>query len=681
MALSTPLRDPALLNLYVETLKAGYRRFGNAELLHALVNVFLQKKCVGPRYYEWYREAVERRMTIRGLYEYFMASMPKSVDRKLPEHLVSYFGYQKEITGVPLATLYDNVLTYYEDDPDVMDLYGDKINAYALRCADEETYSLRMESMFRRILKSEYVNERTSSALLKLFYLRRIETERDDVKRVVLYYPEFDKEDSYELEDGHAALAPVFSTEAVISFVNGRGEPKCDPNAVVAEVFPETELKRQCALYAEESLLFRLNGANEIVKKGVLREEDLMLVTELIRDKRISPFYRTKLYETVIDLSLTPGMKHVDCSGFLSEADFSAFPKEYKTKLLGALISDSKFELALSDLLSYGATGLSDELLLKLLEATIDYEVIDGNATILAYCYRLYSHDTASSRILEFLAKHFNGSADDMVGIAKAIRRKKLPMHDLLKRTMTTLFYTGKDNDLDMIFDWYLSEEEHDETVIRAYLVLRSHQSFMEKRKMSETCVKELKKRVVNLPRIGFLALMKYYAERAASLTNEERKQVEELVEAGIAENVVPKSFETLREIAGSPFELENRVFVELTDETLSHAIVYAKRFPDNAVFHREMTELYPGSFVQSFLLFQGEWLEVTFLALGKNGEELEIAGPVLSSPGPSKRKNTMYADLLHFEKKIGDPDARETAESLKTLLVKEELAEEIFRR
>jgi hypothetical protein len=66
--------------------------------------------------------------------------------------------------------------------------------------------------------------------------------------------------------------------------------------------------------------------------------EAISAVMDFIRDKRIAPFYRARLYETMIDLAFRPEMEHVDSSEFLLEAEFSGFSKAYRQKMLRMLI-------------------------------------------------------------------------------------------------------------------------------------------------------------------------------------------------------------------------------------------------------------------------------------------------------------------------------------------------------
>ena len=679
-AFSIPLKDPALLNLYIRALKAGYMKFGNPEFLQAVVNVYLQKKWSGERYFAWYARAVEEKMTIRGLYEYYLASLPERFEEPLPYHLVRYFGLQKDGPYLKADRLYLNVIRHYAENDEIMELFRKKIDRYAMRAAEEERYEPGFKPLFRRILSKDYISETTAGPLLKLFYLNEISTSLSGVRRIVLYYPELDREDSYPADqEGKTHLAPIFSEMAVLSFETSDGVIRYDANARVRKVFDDPDMKKQCALYAGESLLFKLSSIDEVVKTGTIRENDLFNITALLKDKRISDLYRTRLYEALIDLVSLPSMQHLDASDYLSEAPYDALQKSYRRKILSIFIDRGKEALALERVLKYGSAGLDDERLLKLMEFAVSHEVTEGNEAVLSYAYRLFSHDSASPVIFESLSKFYNGSSEDMVALVKAIRKKKLPLFDLVERTLTLLLFTGNTKDLDPLFDAYAGELNRNETLIRAVLVLKSHEYYTEKKRLSETEVFELRKQVKTLPRIGYLALMEYYADHPNEVTEKDLPFLAEMIRIGVNENVIPSSISRMKNVVNLPFELENRVFLTFRDSNAEEVTVTGQLFPGNRMFHKKMIPLYPGVFEQSFFLYPGEWIQYEILSTGPDGAKKEEKAGVISRTETVDQPGGRLKELQILSKKAKEMEIKDTAEYLKSMLIKEALVNDIF--
>ena len=216
------LKNPSYLALYMEVLKEGYYKFRNIEILHAILNVLIQKKWLGPRYFMWYSEAILREMTVPGLYECYLQSAPKEFTGAIPRRVVSYFGLNKEQPDSRLAFLYHNVLTAYANDEEIRDLYDERIEKFAYRSMRDEVYNMYMKPIYEMILDSAHLDEANAKYMLQLFSLCEVETTLSDMKRIVVHYPQLDKEDSYELTRNHA-IVPIFSEEAILAFEDEKG--------------------------------------------------------------------------------------------------------------------------------------------------------------------------------------------------------------------------------------------------------------------------------------------------------------------------------------------------------------------------------------------------------------------------------------------------------------------------
>ncbi|MBR6321524.1 MAG: hypothetical protein IKR59_01530, partial [Lachnospiraceae bacterium] len=329
---SHELKNPKLLNLYMLILKLAYKKFRNQEFLQAICNVYLQRKNIGRRYFPWYADAVSLNLAMPGLYEYYMASLPKDFDEPLPMNLVLYFGYGRESSSIPLELLYANVVKFYREDEKVWDIYRDKIEAYAVKKLRMEEFTTALLPVLTTILDREHLTPENAQGMISILKLRRIRTALPGVRRIVVNYPQLKQESSF-IVNGEEALAPVYSSQAVIAAEDRYGVRRYDGRLAVSRVFEEEELEAECASMLSERLLLQLGEADHIAP-GKLKEKDLFLVTSLIKNKKVDNFYRARLYEALVDLSLTPGMQHVNCCEFLLEADFASFLPEYRNKLV-----------------------------------------------------------------------------------------------------------------------------------------------------------------------------------------------------------------------------------------------------------------------------------------------------------------------------------------------------------
>ncbi len=675
--LSHELKNPKLLNLYMLILKLAYKKYRNQEFLQAICNVYLQKRNVGPRYFRWYRDAVNLNLAMPGLYEHYMASLPKDFSEKLPMNLVLYFGYGRESSSVPLDLLYSNILTYYADDEKVMDIYQEKIDAYADRKLRSEEYSESSIPVLQSVLRKDHLNAENAQGVMSLLRLQKIETGLQGIRRVVIHYPQLRQEVSYAINEG-SALAPVYSNQAIIAFEDRTGSRHYDPECRISPVFEDPELISECASLLPDRLLLQLREADEI-RPETLREKDLFLVTSLIKNRKIDAFYRAKLYEALTELSMGPGMQHVNCCEFLLEADYRSLRPDYRKKLLQALIDRGYYEEAFTRIIDNGYEHLDDDHLQLVTEEMMDVPLFRGNPAVTAICWQLFRNRHAGTKIYDELSSYFEGSTRDMLQLLRKLRQKHQPTKDLVVKTFTKCMYVDNNRDLDALYDWYMAENSQEPLLESAYLVLRSHMYFMGERNLTDAAVDGLKKKVHNLPKVAMLALLKWFAEESSLMSDQDRALAEELTKAAASENIVLSCFSKLEKKIKMPVELEGRVYVEYRDPEAMDVAVIGQIFPGRHYFHRMLHRIYPGVFVRSFILYKREWIQYYYSVHQKDGSSVEREGDVVAQESDPGHRNSRYSDVARLEQKIRKNDTRETAELLRAQLLKEAMIENIF--
>ena len=680
--LANELKNPAYLNLYTEVLKEGYRRFGNIDLLHALMNVFLQKGTKDGSAFSWYGEAIRRQMTLNGLPEAYLLAAPKDLMKPLERRAVEYFGYAREDRNLPLDLLYGNVLLEYAEDEKIQDLYREKIEAFALRSMREGRFTARMKPIYARILDARYLNEENARYFSELFDLREIRVSLPGMKRLIIHYPQLDRDDASDLLEGYT-ITPVYSDEAIFLAEDGRGMRFFDPGLQILPVFEDEELRSEAAKYAADPQVFRLREADEILKNGIEKEKELLIVTDLIRDKRIVPFYKARLCEAMIDLSFRPEMQHVDCTEFLLETEFSAFSKAYRKKLVRILIDRGYLDLALEKAITYGTEGLPREDVSTLMDHASGMQLMAGNRVILAHCYELFEEELASQEVLRFLAKYYEGSSKSMLSLVKSLHKKHRPTEDLVARTMRELFFTGRTKELEPLFEWYMHENDRDEDLVRAYLITKSHEYFMKGRKMGALTV-ELVKRAAQsekAPKAILFGLISWYADHLSSLGEEDRAEAMKLLRRLMDQNIPLSCYARFRKLEDAPEELRGRVFLEFRREGVKSVTAAGYVMPVRHAFHRALSEVYPGVFVHSFMLYRREWLQYTVILTGQDGAVRTEEGEILSLEDETGPRTGRYEDLTNLERKISEGDDRAVSEALSGMLFREQMEKELFRQ
>ncbi|MBP5225518.1 MAG: hypothetical protein J6Z38_08070 [Lachnospiraceae bacterium] len=676
--LSHELKNPALLNLYMTALKTSYGVYRNIEVLQVIVSVSMQRKLIGKRCFKWYHEAVQRNVLMNGLYEYDLASLPPHYEEMLPRPLIRYFGLgDRRIIGSK-DLLFLNVLRHYADDGEIMSLYEDRILDYALLKMRDDQYSPDLLPVFRHVMTEKNLNEETKKLFRNMLSVCVVRTSSSEAKRLVIHYPELEREARFKIADG-AAVVPVWTDNAIIACENGSGNRFFDPSLSVERAFTDEETARLLQDVRTDNLLTKIANVEDVFRRGTARENDVIPMIDIIQEKGIDPFFRTRLYESFLELSESPSMAHVDASEFLMEADYAGFTNENRLRLLTHLAAHGFLKQVYQYVAEFGDPGLPSEERTAVVKEMLKSQAFRNEPALNALCYGLYREGTADNDVLNYLNAYFEGGKRDMSALLKTLKKKRAEYGQLLSRTLTEGFYTNNDRDLDLFYEWYSVLPQQDPALRQAYLVYRSYTCFKKGRKPCRLAQELLKKDVRTLPEISLLAVLTLLSEDPKRLQPDEKKLAEELLETAARRNIALGCFSKFEGHVQLPAEMQGRVFLEYRSETAKEISVVGQILPSRHYFHRSLRQVYPGVFVRSFILYRREWLQYYFMIREADGNLREEEGAIVTQERAAVERGSLYEDIVLLEQKVRNADTMETAEYLRSMLLKQRMTEEIF--
>ena len=677
--LSHELKNPALLNLYITVLKEAYLKYRNIEVLQVIVSVYMQRKYVGKRYFRWYHEAVRRKIVMRGLYEYDLASLPQHYDEMLPEDLIRHFGYgdQKIIGSKDL--LFVNVLKYYADDEEILSLYEEKILNYALQKMREDQYPIDLLPVFRHVLREKNVNEETKRLFKNMLSVRIVRTSSEEAKRLIVHYPELEREARFRFTEG-IAVVPVYTENAILACENGNANRYFDTGLTSEKAFDLPEMEALLADVQLDNLLTKISNIQSVFRRKAISENDVIPMIDIIQEKGIDPFYRTRLYESFLELSQLPSMAHVDASEFLMEADYAGFTGENRLRLLNHLIGHGFLKQAYQLITDYGDPGISDDAKLSVVRNALKTQNLHSEPSLNALCWSLYESGTGDRDVLGYLNAYFEGGKKDMSALLKNLKKRHAPCGQLLERTLIQSFYTDNDRDIDLFFDWYSASPVQDAVLRRAYLVYRSHTYFKLGRRLNRVTQELLKKEVRELPPVSLLAVLTLLSEAPEKLEEDDKALAKDLLEEAAKKNLSLNCFSKFEGIVPMPVEMQGRVFIEYRSDTAKEISVVGQVLPSRHYFHRQLKPVYPGVFVRSFILYRREWMQFYYMIREQDGSLKEEEGEIITQEKAVVERGSLYEDIVLLQQKVKNGDSMETAEYLRAMLLKQRMIDEIFQ-
>ena len=679
--LSCEITDRDLVSLYLLVLKSGYHRFGNQELLQAICTIFVNESAFGPKYFPWYRRAVGSGTFVKGLNELYLQSVPKDYDAPIPRSIVLYFGYGRVPEHISYDTLFMNVLTFYNQDEEIRNLYENRIHDYALRKMKSEQYSEQLIPIFRSVLTEENLDQDTAASMLKMLYLRRITTSVKSPRRLIIHYPQLRQEAAY-LMKSRSILVPVFSNEVTFAVEDTAGFRLSDQDLTAELLFEDEELRTKCLFYVKSSIYTMLYGLDSVVRNGITDDAEENLARTIIREQNLDEHFRAYLYGELAAYALASGKTSEDFSTFLLDADLSEMSKQGREDVLDALISTGFVDSALKRARMTGFEPLTDSQKALLLRPLLTRLGDTEDEDLVYLCYQLYKKGKADNRALEYLGSCLNSGTEDMLTVLKTLREKHIPTGDMVIRTMTEMMYTNQLKGIETCFDWFMSEAYWDDELFRAYLVLRSDGYLLKRHSLTAVESEALRTHARELSMVSVLALLSWYAsEKERTITEDDREITAYLLRRALDEGKVLSCFSELGKRFTLPEELEGRVILEYRGDDVSSAAVVGTVFPGKHFFQRTLDHIYGPIYAKSFVLYPAEWINYYYSIQHEDGNTEETEGPVVTLSNTDFSKNSRMEDIAVLSECARSLALDESEISVRRLLLKDEMIEEIFRQ
>ena len=113
----------------VQILERAYAMYEDNRILNALCMQLIRGNKVGSQYFKWYEKAVNQELKIAQLYEYYMMSINvQRVKKPFPRIVYLYFMHGINLDYRRTALLYENILTYENENSEIYQAYQEQMN-------------------------------------------------------------------------------------------------------------------------------------------------------------------------------------------------------------------------------------------------------------------------------------------------------------------------------------------------------------------------------------------------------------------------------------------------------------------------------------------------------------------------------------------------------------------------
>ncbi|MDD6213110.1 MAG: DUF5717 family protein [Clostridiales bacterium] len=667
-------------------LKILYHSFEKDEILGGLCSVLIKGDQRGTLCFPWYAKGVERDIRLTRLYDYYLYTVPEEMNEPFPREIVLYFSYNSPRDPESQETLYLNIFRFMENDSHVMTAYENQFRDFVARRLQEGRINDKIAEIYRHILSPEAVDERNARLLPDLLCTWKITTEESCFTEAVVVYGELEEERIVPMKNGVAYL-PIYTDLCRILFVDRDGKRYAGVKYEKKRLLEYAEdMLAKCYEICPRHLMLRLAECSRILVQGCRREEQILLLKKMLEVRNIHRQYRKKLMKSIAEGVIHQRDPHEE--DVRECVRYGGISSDQKNRLIQILIEQGQLKEAYRQIRCDNYRDLPLESLRKLISLIIQNSRFDKNEALLEMSYYLFENETYDEVILEYLCAYYNSSSDRMLAVLVKADEAKVPFSGMEERLLAQMLFAGQGRGLDVVFRLYLKQGTGERMLIHAYLAVRCEEYFRYGQAVDEEVfqyVRHLLNRAEErkkVPRICMLALARHYAEKSELDKEEEEycsRLVNELYRQGLA-------FAWMKQLSGKvklPQVLEEREWLEYQgdpDQDLELRMTIFSEKGGKTEIRTWMPQVYPGFYVKSVLLFEGENLNYEIVC-EKNGTK-EILARVSCCGKASQEEDTcQYAELNRLQKIIQASDSvQQWQQDVLEYGMKETWVEQIFQ-
>lgn len=619
-----------------------YEEFGKASFLECVCGMLIKGHCRDRRYFHWYEEALQKGVSLTGLYEYYLYTLPLDYGFLLPKEVLMYFSYGTRLDDASRAKLYRNIVQFMPTDSSLYQQFERDIEQFTMAQLMKGRVDRRLVVLYQHMIYPEIIDTKAAKIIPSILRTYRIRIENPNIRYVIVCYEELKDEDAYPVKDG-VAYVPLYLENPVILFQDQFGNRYYNISSrkvLAMDQESNQELLERCYEEYPEHPMLCLKNAGEIARRGINGEDDVVVLQRAAEDMKLRAFFRRMILTEMIayhmKLVRNPERGRKSDAGYLLGIDPDKLTREERCGISEALTSQNYYYEVWARVREYGMEGLSDGCLLKLCSWKILKDLSGEDAFVTALAWRLFAAGHSDSVLLDYLSEYYNGTGEDMFRLMQQGQRDHIELYDLAERLMAQLLFTGDDRYLDQVFECYAAGRTTGESLMKAYFTRKSAAYFMDGKKTGDKVFAYLEgvvqsaQEMQRVPTIYLLALSRYYSDLEEM--DEERKTLcEKMLEELLEEGRIFSWFKKLGRFVSLPDTLADKTILEYRSGHGASAPkprMMIRILPMEYEFHpEEMKRVYADIYVNQKVLFAGETMEYQIYDIEDGTEVLKIEG------------------------------------------------------
>lgn len=171
----------------VHILERAYEMYEDNGILNALCMQLIKGNKIGKEYFKWYEKAVQKELKIAQLYEFYMMSMnAHRIKGAFPRIVYLYFRHGISMDYRRTALLYENILTYEDENSEIYQFYKGQIKEFAREQLLKRHINDSLRIIYNRFMNESDVNLEELEALYDICHKYHVTTQKKGMKYVLV---------------------------------------------------------------------------------------------------------------------------------------------------------------------------------------------------------------------------------------------------------------------------------------------------------------------------------------------------------------------------------------------------------------------------------------------------------------------------------------------------------------
>lgn len=666
--------------LLIQILKAIYQNYGLRTALEALLSQLIRNSRLEQKNFVWFQEGVQCQITMTGLYEAYMNTLPNSFQGELPKAVQLYFVYDQALNEERKALLYSNIISYGTKNPAILRSYLPAIEQFAEEQLQKGHISKNLARIYEGVLSPAILDEELAEKLPAILLTKQLKCRNDKVCYVIVRHKELNCEWRLPLENGQLYF-PVYTSDCAIVFEDAQGRRFLEHTEyLIEDIMKERHLIRECQQLAKGDIWLWLYAYEH---GGSYRSEEsqrIELLKETAACLQLKDQYRSEIGQKVMDYY----MEHEEgeqLEFYLKSVNKEQLALGERSRFTELLIIRGMYEEAWDMVCSYGFEGVSPNRLLRLCMNQIAGLQMSEDELLLKACVSVYKKGKYEEDILKYLIQYYNNTTKEMYQLWRAAVDFEIDTAELEERILIQTLFTGTFfRSLIEVFSSYYKDGRN-QMVKEAYFACQSYLYFVQGTVIDERIFQYLEREYHlngTMLLICQMALLSWLTKKEVN-TEAEKKMAEQILEYLSMNGKYFDFYQKLAERVPLPFALRDKTILEYRtkpgNKVSLHYSLTMERERAAEYQTEKMEHIYEGIYGKQLILFYGDKLQYYI------SEEEEESGLKESDVLKINRWNIAYGDsrydmLNDMCASIEMQDEQTLAELMKCYLKKQKLVE-----